>query len=269
MDRPNFFNFRYFIAQALGLLIVFVTGCAVMPENRPFHNEIIKIDELAQIKRIGLLDVPPPENIQLGPAVSRDAQWWVGRFAILIENNEGNAIISGSQVSERTQNELKTRLEQAGTQVMLIKAKRTDPSKMLEDYSQFAQVNADAILEVAPIKIGFIDRLGTIEYRFCAFPPCKSKVNLSPEVSYKYRLILVDDGEVLIQSNIYYTAFNYSEIPWEHSEDRFRVGNKIRGPSWHVFENAEAVQNNPEEAVERLSHAIKEATKMISVMVTN
>ena len=123
---------------------------------------------------------------------------------------------------------------------------------MLENYSQFTQVNADAILEVAPMQVGFKEELGKMHF---------TEGELSPEVSLAYRLISVTSGEVLIESNVYYSSFDYSKYPW--------IGTKLIGPGEHIFENSESVNQQPEEAARRLNHAVRGATELIAVRIKN
>ena len=185
--------------------------------------------------------------------------FWVGFFgAVTIENTEGNILTSRSWVADTTQKELKNWLEQTGIEVVLVEAEREKESKMLKDYGQFAQVDADAVLEVAFISIGFVDELGKVD--FCWIPPCDSKKPLSPEVLYKYRLVSAKSGEVLVQSNVSYSSFvgQYTG-----------KGVKLLGPEEHIFKGSESVVNQPEEANRRLQHAIEGATELIAKVVTN
>ncbi len=243
-----------------------LSGCAIVaavPDNFVFPEEIRNIESLSKVKRIALLDVPPPSNIILGDYFSDSATFWFGTVGMLtIEDTEGNKIVSVNFVSETTRSELRKWLEQADIDVVLIQAERKNNLKMLESYEQFSQVDVDAILELTPVWVGFRFKFGKRELR-------KSKQEVSPEILYKYRLVSAKSGEVLIQSNVFYSSFDYSENWYDYSELRWLVGNKIRGPSWHIFENQEAVKNNHEKAIKRLSHAIKEVTKIVSVMVTD
>lgn len=150
-----------------------------------------------------------------------------------IERAECDKVTSGSLISETTQKDLISWLEQAGIEVVLLKAERTNKSKMLKNYDQFTQVDADAILEVAPMGIGFMPELGFGTSR------------VSPTVLYAYRLVSTKNGEVLIESNVTYSSFS----------DYHGVikGVNLLGPEEYIFEDEESVREqtgrgNPEAA---------------------
>jgi len=44
-------------------------------------------------------------------------------------------------------------------------------------------------------------------------------------------------------------------------------GSEINGPRSHIFEDEEALENNLEEAVDKLNYAIRRATSMIAIFV--
>ncbi len=247
---------RYSKIIAFCLLTFYLSGCAVTPDNWAFQKEVIKTDELNQIKRIALLDVPPPSNIVLGDQFSDSATGFFGLVGMFtVEDTEGRKITSGTLVSETTQNELKKWLEQAGIEVIQVKAERKNKSKMLKSYEQFSQVDADAILEVAPVSVGFKYNLYEFEFR-------KSKRDLSPDFFYKYRLVSTKTGEILVESNVTYSSFyNYHGL--------VKVGIKLKGPDEHILDDEDFVKENPEEAVRRLKHAISGATESIAQVVTN
>lgn len=232
------------------LILVWLSGCAFMPDNWPVREETLNVEALTKVKRIALLDVSQPSHIWLGKPDSSTAGFINPLISLAVTTHEGDTITNSAYISETTQKEMLNWLEQAGIEVILLEAERTNKHKILNDYAQFAQVNADAILEIAPVEVGFKHE-GT-----------KTRGKLSPEVVFTYRLILVKSGQILIESNVRYSSFDYSnKVSW--------VGNSIRGPSWNTFDNVEAIKDNPEEAIRRLTYAIKGATKLISIMITN
>jgi len=252
MNLVNQINTRGILVGAITILLVSISGCAIIPDNWAFTKEIMNTDELSQIKRIALLDVPVPSQIVLGSELSDSATAAFGLVGMFtVEDTEGNKITSGSLLSSTTQEELKNHLEKDGREVVLLEAERKDKSAMLKNYDQFKRVDADAILEVAFTRVGFGERLGF-----------SSGSELGPTLMYKYRLLSTKDRQVLIESNVYYDTFVYESY-------LSTVGHRIYGPSSHIFEDEEALENNLEEAVRRLKHAIKEATGVIAKYVTN
>ena len=250
MNLANQINARGTFLGSIIILLVSVSGCAVIPDNFIFTEEIKNVDELSEIKRIALLDVPVPSQIILGNEFSDSATnvfGLVGMFTV--EDTEGNKITSGAFLSSTTRKELKSHLEKEGIEVVLQEAERKDKSEMLKNYDQFTQVDADAILEVAFVRVGFVERLGSFSDE------------LGPEIIYKYRLLSTRNKQILIESNVYYRTIVYEK-------PQYAVGHVMYGPGWHVFDDEEALKNNPEEATRRLTYAVNAATGIISLFVT-
>ncbi len=250
MNLVNQINARGIFVGTITILLVSISGCAVIPDNWIFTKEIKNTDELSQIKRIALLDVPIPSQIVLGSEISDTATAVFGLVGMFtVEDTEGNKITSGSLLSATTQKELKDHLEKDGIEVILLEAERKDKSEMLKNYDQFTEVDADAILEVAFVSVGYRERIASFSDE------------LGPELIYKYRLLSTKDGQILIESNVYYRTIVYKK-------PQYAVGHVIYGPSWHIFEDEEALKNDPDEAVRRLAYSVKEATRIISLYVT-
>jgi hypothetical protein len=241
---------RKFTFKAVTLCVVslLLNACAFMPDNWAFQEEIIKTDELERIKRVALLDVPQPSYIWLGQPDSATAGFINPLISLAVSTHEGDTITNSAYISETTRNELRNWLEQAGKEVTLLDAERENKSKMLENYEQFSEVDADAILEVAPINIGFRPETGF-----------GSKV--SPGASFAYRLVLVKNGEIIIESNVTYSSF-----PGAHGSMK---GVNLLGPEEFIYEDEDAVKEDPEEAIRRLKYSILATTKLISEIVTN
>jgi len=237
-------------AVALCVVSAFSLGCAYTPDNWAFEEEIIY---LTKVKRVALLDMPPPSKIWLGDpsdgGVSFFFGWIVGMTAA---THSGDNPASGTFFSETTQRELKNWLEQAGVEVVLLKAERSNKSKLLKDYNQFDQVDADVILEVAPIFVGFREDTSTIKF---------TDGDLSPEVSFAFRVVSAKSKDLLIESNVFYSSF------YHYHRSHF-AGVKLIGPKENLFEDEDSVREQPEEAIRRLQIAIREVTKVIAKVVT-
>ena len=229
-----------------GTLIVLLSGCATM-DNWRFAKEVINTGTY-QVKRVALLDVPIPEKVWLGWHLGTDLFGPLVSVATAGDDSDNPA--DASFVSVTTQIEMQNWLEKEGIEVILLKAERTNKTKMLEDYGQFSQVNADAILEIAPLFVGFLPSQG------------KQDVELSPDIAYKYRLLSTKDGQVLIESNVYYTSDVKGIQLWEKV-----AGDKRLGPREHIFEDVESVKKQPVEALRRLRFSIVGATEIISLKV--
>jgi len=223
-----------------------------MPDNWAFQDEIIDTKALSEIKRIALLDVPVPTDIWLGNPASGGTAFFFGPLIMLATaTHSGETVTSGTLFSESTQKEMQNWLEQAGIEVVLLKAERAKKSKMLSNYDQFSGIDADAILEIAPIVVGFVEDLGEVHF---------TEGELSPDVALAYRLITPGDNQVLIESNVSYSSF----------ENQYSLnGSLLLGPKEHIFEDSDAAKNQPEEAARRLKYAITGATELISKVVTN
>lgn len=237
------------------ILSLFLHGCAYTPDNWAFDEEVLDKDALTKIKRVALLDMPPPSKIWLGdPSGGGTAVFFLGPvLALGADTHSSDNPASSAFFSETTQKELKIWLEQAGMEVILLKAKRGEKPKFLHDYSQFEQVDADVILEVVPIFMGFRHDTSTMDF---------TKGELSPEVTYAYRVVSAKNKDLLAESNVFHSSFY-------HYHRSYFAGIKLIGPEEHLFEDEDDVKAHPEEALRRLQYAIKEATKTISEVVTN
>jgi len=233
---------------ALCVVSLFFHGCAFTPDNWAFQKEFIDTEALTQVNRVALLDVPQPSYIWLGKPDSATAGFINPLISLAISTHEGDDITNSAYISKTTQNELKKWLEQAGKEVVLLDAKRANKSKMLKNYDQFTQVDADAILEVAPVNVGFMPE-----------PGFGSK--LSPSVFFTYRLVSRKNGEVLIESNVKYSSF--------YSYHGGVKGGILFGPEENIFEDEESLREQPEEAIRRLQVAIRGATEFIAGVVAN
>jgi hypothetical protein len=120
---------------------------------------------------------------------------------------------------------------------------------LLEDYSQFEKLDADAILEIGIISVGFREKIGEVNF---------TDGELSPDVALVYRLVTPGENQVLMESNVYYSSF-----PGQYQGP----GYKWLGPTEHIFEDMESVEKQPEEALRRLRYAIVGATELISMRV--
>lgn len=145
---------------ALCTVSLFLHACAFMPDNWAFQEEIIDTEALTKVKRVALLDVPQPSYIWLGKPDSASAGFINPLISLAISTHDGDAITNSAYISITTRDELKKWLEQAGREVVLLDAERVKKSKMLKNYDQFAHVDADAILEVAPVNVGFMPEPG-------------------------------------------------------------------------------------------------------------
>jgi len=233
--------------------LILIHGCAFTPDNRGIQEDVINSEALSLIKRIGLLDVPVPSEIWLGDPSSDAGLFFfglAGTFAAA--SHTGDRVVDGKIFSKTTQNEMRDWLEKAGFEVILLEAKRLHPSKMLLNYDQFEAVNADAILEVAPIQVGFREKSGEIHL---------SEGELSPDVGFVYKLISTKNGETIFASNVFYSSFDYS--------NNGQKSTILLGPKQHLFKDVKSVMSRPKEAVKRLSFAIKGATEFIAMNIAN
>jgi hypothetical protein len=235
-------------AFALCAVSLFLHACAFIPDNWAFQEEIIDTEALTKVKRVALLDVPQPSYIWLGSPDSATAGFINPLISLAVSTHDGDAITNSAYISITTRNELEKWLERAGKKVVLLDAKRTNRSKMLKNYDQFAHVDADAILEVAPVNVGFMPEPGFGS-------------QLSPSVFFTYRLVSTKSGEVLIESNVTYSSFN--------THQGVVKGVNLIGPEENIFEDEESAREQPEEAIRRLHIAIRDATESIASVVTN
>ena len=133
--------------------------------------------------------------------------------------------------------------------VETVEAERLNPSRMLESYEQFSNLDADAILEIGIMQIGFIEPYGGELY----------DERLSPEVGLVFRVVSPKTGEVLFESSAHYSSFT--------SKSPRLPGKRLLGPDEHIFENVAAVEQNPEDALNKLNFAIKGATEYIAKLL--
>ena len=136
-----------------------VSGCAIYLPDSGFSKEVRNWKDFPEINRVALLDVPISSKIWLGDPMSDTgaAEFFFGILgAAVAASHSGDTVIDALSLSKAVQKEMQDSLEQAGFEVILLKAERQDPSKMLKDYGQFTQVDADVILEVAPIHVCFM-----------------------------------------------------------------------------------------------------------------
>ena len=165
MNEINRIKTRSISVCMITILSGWLTGCAFVPDNFAFTEEVVNKEALSEIKRVALLDVPIPTDIWLGDPGSGGTSFFFGPLIMLATaTHDGETITSGTLFSESTQEEMQKWLEQAGIEVVLLKADRGNKSKMLINYDQFSEVDADAILEIAPIVVGFMERLGEMHF---------------------------------------------------------------------------------------------------------
>jgi hypothetical protein len=252
MNRFNQITVRLFPAYTIILLSVWLTGCAFIPDNFQFSEEIVDYAAMRQVnvKRVALLDVPTPTGIWLGDPGSGGALLFGPLVGLGAATHSGGEVTSVNFFSETTQQEVKIWLEEYGIEVILLKAERVKKSKMLKKYDQFKEIDADAILEIAPIRVGFIWNIGKTF----------SRKSLSPDVALTYRLITPGDNQILIESNVFYSSFPDQYADW--------TGSKLTGPKDHLFKDSDSVKEQPEEAVRRLKLAISGASELISKNVS-
>lgn len=250
MNRINGIKTRSISVCATMFLSVWLAGCAHTPDNFQFSEEVINKEALFMIKRVALLDVPTPTGIWLGDPGSGVVAGIFGvAAAFATATHEGGIITSSEKFSEVTRDEMRNWLEEAEIEVILLKAERVKKSKMLRNYDQFKEVDVDAILEIAPIRVGFMEK------------PFSMSGKLSPDVALTYRLITPGDNQILIESNVFYSSFPGQYADW--------TGSKLIGPKDHLFKSEESVKEHPEEAARRLKYAITGSTEFISKIVTN
>ena len=253
LDGVNLMKAQSISVGTIIALSVWLTGCAYIPDNFQFSEEVVNKEALSEVKRVALLDVPPPTDIWLGDPGSGGTSFFFGPLIMLATaTHGGETVTSGALFSESTQKEMQNGLEQAGIEVVLLRAERVKKSKMLTSYDQFAEVDADAILEIASIRVGFMERLGEVHF---------TDGELSPDVALAYRLITPGDNTVLIEANVFYSSFEGQYSTWN--------GPSLLGPKEHIFEDSEAAENQPMEAARRLKYAITGATELISKVVSN
>lgn len=166
--------------------------------------------------------------------------------------SQSGELIDASEILKTKQDELKPRLENSGIKVILLNVERINKFKMLHDYSQFTNIKADAILEVAPVHVGLKEEIGKVHF---------TQGELSPDIALAYRLQSVASGEVLIESNLYYSSYDYSN--WSYWK-----GATLLGPKEHIFKDKKSVSQNKAEAIGRPDHTIRGATEYIADMVT-
>lgn len=246
--NSNIYRIKFITAL---LALIAVSGCAYMPDNG-FSREVFNKPDTLQIRKVALLDVPPPSGIWLGDPSSGVAAGLLGPLAAMgTANHKGSSIIEATAISNSIRDELKSWLEKSGIEVVLLQATRSNKFKMLDGYSQFGAVDADVISEVAPMHVGFKEEIGKVHF---------TEGDLSPDIALAYRLHSTSSEDVLIESNVYYSSFDYSN--WSSWK-----GPTLLGPKEHIFKDSEAVTQDKDEAIRRLSHAIKGATKYISARV--
>jgi len=238
---------------ALIAFVLLASGCAYMPDNG-FSRVVRHTGEDPGIRRVVLLDVPVASKIWLGDPGSGAVAGLFGPLAALATaSHDGSIVTNASAISASIEQSLQAWLEKSGVEVTTYRASRVKRSKLLSSYEQVPAGDADAILEVAPIHIGFRPELGKVHF---------GDAQLSPDVALAYRLVSAHTGETLVESNVYYSSFDYSRFTsW--------AGDKLIGPDTQIFEDEAAVKASPDEARRRLEYAIDQATRHIVQVVTS
>lgn len=252
MNRISWVKARNVSIWATVILSAWLASCAYTPDNFAFTKLVLNKEGIPKVKRVALLDVPTPTGIWLGDPEGFAVGFINPLISLAGATHEGHTISSNEKFSEVTRDEMRNWLEKAGIEVTLLKADRVKKSKMLKNYDQFKEVDVDAILEIAPIRVGFVPDHSELRFTEGA---------LSPDVALAYRLITPDENKVLIESNVFYSSFNDQYAPW--------LGTKSVGPYRHIFKDSDSVEEQPEEAARRLHYAIKGATELISKRMLN
>jgi len=227
-------------------------GCAYMPDNGA-SNEVVNYDQLKQVKTIALLDVATPSKYWMGKASSGVVSGLFGpTVSMATAEHEESDIFGRLNFTSTATDNLRSALENEGFDVILLKADRPSDakSKLLDDYSSLSNVNADAILDVGPIHIGYREEIGAVNFTEGA---------LSPDVSVQYRLVSTSDQQTIAESNVFYSSWDYVE-----NYTGYWAGAILVGPNEHIFKDKDSLEANPDEAVRRMEYAVNDVAKSIA-----
>jgi hypothetical protein len=227
-------------------------GCAYMPDNG-ISKAIVNQERLKKVNTIALLDVANPSKYWMGDPHSGVAAGLFGPILSLgTANHEKNDIFRRLKFSTTATEDLRAALKKEGFKVILLNAKRPEgaKSKLFNDYSTVMNINADAILDVAPIHIGYREKIGEMHF---------SKGALSPDVSVEFRLVSTSDKKIIVDSNVHFSSFDYRE-----SHLGSWGGPILVGPADHIFKDKESVERNPDEALRRMKYAVNKVAEFIA-----
>ena len=230
------------------VLIFNLYGCAFMPDNWLDLKPINK-SQLANVSTIAVLHVATPSKYWMGDPVSGVASGLFGSLALVGAEHDSHEVFNRLYFSSTTTDYLKAALEKEGYKVTTHYAERPDDSKLLKDYSNFDLIEADAILDVGPMTIGYQEELGKVQF---------TEGELSPTVSLAFNLISPKTQEVIASGAIFYSSFYFIN---KNKSDN--VVYKL-GPREHIYENKESINDDIGEGLIRMKHAIFESTKSLA-----
>lgn len=225
------------------------------PDNSAVRKETLDHERLAAVKKIVLLKVSEPSQYWIGEPVMAGAGLLSPTLALTTAEHEESDIFAKLDYTSTATEYLHQALVNAGFDVEIVKSHRVNESTFLDDYASI-NVNADAILDVVPIRIGFLGH--------------NSGDRLSPEVSLVFRLVSTKDQQDIVLSNATSSSWEY-EKEWDEYIREFpsakKIGIFILGPKDYIFANKNAVNDNPDIALKRLRQTVIGAVNGIAIFL--
>jgi hypothetical protein len=238
--------YRYFTLITVLTVTILLSSCAGIPKQSFISKTTFESDRLRPIRSIAILDVPNPPHYYLGGGIG-PATFFLGGLGAAIELSsvdKDTKEYRDFNFAEITQQRLKKHLEAKGYHVILVRTKRGDQYKLLDNYSSINIPGVDAFLDLVPVEVGFKRK---------AFAGPFSK-EIGPHVSMVFRLISSNSKKVLYTESVQY---GYDKNP-------FASGTKIDSPPNHKFKNTNAMKAHKQKSFKQLVQGIDTLSRVIA-----
>jgi hypothetical protein len=224
-------------------------GCAGIPEQKFVQEEKAETKAFSTIKTIALLDVPNPPHYYLGEGIGPLTFFFgaLGAAAELSQAGKDSKEYGEFNFAAVTQQRLIEHLTAKGYRVQVVTVNRTNKYRLLDDYKPLNIPGADAILDVAPVEVGY--KTSPLSGPFAS--------EVGPHLSMVFKLISGESKELWYSASAQY---GYAKNP-------FVTGIRLDAPLDHKFNNVDTLKANKQKAIEQLIDGINALSKSISARI--
>ena len=237
---------RIYLSVFIFITLVLPPAYAASPKQSVIATRYIELGSLVSIKSIALLEVPNPAYYNFGDNTGSGAFF----FGILGGLAEGSAVGGDSKeygnfnFAKIIQETLKKHLQGEDYEVIQVAVNRKNKFGLVEDYNSVKIKGVDALLDIAPVEIGYKqnDLAGVFSSES------------GPIITVVVRLISAATREVL-----YADTIRYGWKPTTYLTDL-----DIESPSSAQFKNNNDLKANKERAIQFLIWGIEEISMHIA-----
>jgi hypothetical protein len=198
-----------------------------------------KSEPLKSINSIAVLHIPNPQFYLLGHRKIPLDECFLGHPSSTDNASKYSSdeeILVCFRFNELIEKHLIKRLREIGYDVHLVNETREYQHQLFDSYRNLQKYNADAILDLAPVQVGFLNNEWSLFSR-----------EIGPHLSIVVRLVDTSTGKVVYAESIQYGAFGINP---------FSEGEKIKSPDASIYKSKDALVTNNKEAIYRLNEGV-------------